>query len=249
MGRTALGVIIAGLIATLGACSGADGDTGGSSSPSPATTTPDGAEVVVIETGFSELTGGGTSSWGVVVENTSHEYAAWDLLVTVRLLDAGGNQIDAIDSEVTRVLPGERIGFGNTSPHRGTDVADIAVEVDIDFWQPVYNFHWWFYPITATDVTTQATDEGATLRFAVDAAYTSDLILGELQVMGNFTAIFRDSDGAVIGGAGCCDPESTPTAVPPGRSEADLTLRYGPPPQADDGRTEVYLPDPREQLP
>jgi hypothetical protein len=235
--------------------------------PSPLAEPPDGAELAVVETGFSASpnpTGDPEAdllSWGVMLENTSDEYAVFDGVVTVRLLDADGDPIDELSGEpsdepvqflpvVTRVLPGERVGFGNTVPHYGADVAAVAVEVETGYWQPVTGGAWWTQPITASAVTTQDTSDGSTLSFTVDAAFTEDMIPGELRIGGHFAAIFRDSGGAVIGGAKCCHGTGEAAVeVPPGQSQGELNLRDGIPADADDARTEVYLPDPQENLP
>lgn len=275
--RIPLWLSLAGLLAGLAACTegGGGGDDPESPPPGPATVAPtafaappDGGTLEVAETGFSESprTTGDTSadllSWGVVIENTSDEYMAVDGAVTVRLLDAAGDTIDELSGEptgepvpalptLTRLLPGERIGFGHTVPHYGADVVDLAVEVEAGFWQPVNERHWSAHPITATDVTTQRTGDRVTLGFTVDAAYTSDMVSGQLWIGGHFSAIFRDDSGAVVGGADCCHATggNVPVDVPPGRSQAELLLDFEAPAQADDTRTEIYLPDPRENLP
>jgi hypothetical protein len=271
--RAPLWLAVAGLVAALVACT-SDGD-GGPNPPSATTFAPtsfpeppDGAELAVVETGFSQSprTTGDTDadllSWGVVLENTSDQYVAFDGLVTVRLLDADGNPIDELSGEpsdepvqflpaLTRVLPGERVGFGNTVPHDGAEVAELAVEVETGSWQPVYEDFWWAHPITATDITAQRTSDGSTLGYTVDATYSEEMIRGQLRIGGHFAAIFRDGDGAVIGGAKCCHGNGGEVAVevPPGQSQGELTLADGVPAAADDTRTEVYLPDPQENLP
>jgi hypothetical protein len=274
--RIPLWLALVSLVTVLGACTdGGDSDDPESPSPGPATpepTTfaepPDGGTLEVAEVGFSESprTTGDTSadllSWGVVIENTSDEYLAVDGAVTVTLLDADGNPIDELSGEpasepvpslptLTRLLPGERIGFGHTVPHYGADVADLAVEVEASFWQPVNASHWSAHPITATDVVTQRSGDRVTLGFTVNAAYTGDMVSGQLWVGGHFAAIFRDGSGAVIGGADCCHGTggNNPVQVPPGLSQAELHLDFETPAPADDARTEIYLPDPRENLP
>jgi hypothetical protein len=269
--RTPLWFLTLGLVAGLGACTGGGGDDPPPPSPEATTFTPtsfpeppDGAELAVVGTGFSVLpstTGDTSLSWGVVIENTSDEYAAFDGVVTVRLLDAEGNQVDEISGEptdepvqflptLTRVLPGEQVGFGNTVPGAGAEVAQLAVEVETGFWQPVYDDFWWAHPVTASNITAAHTADGSTLGFTVDAAYTADMIRGELRVGGHFTAIFRDADGAILGGAKCCHGTGEAAVeVPPGQSRGELNLPDGVPERTDDTRIEVYLPDPQENLP
>jgi hypothetical protein len=273
--RVLLWLALAGPVAGLGACTADGGNDGGPPpSPQPSAVTPtafaeppDGAELAVAETGFSvspyepdesaELL-----SYGVVIENPSADYLALDVAVDIRLLDADGHPIDEISGEraddpeprrqsITRLLPGEQIGLGRTVPHYGSEVADLEVDVEAASWSPVYDEFWWSHPIAASDVTTQDTGDGAVLRFAVAAAYTDDTIRGQLFIGGHFTAVFRDGSGAVVGGADCCHGTSgiVTVEVPPGRSEGQLTIEHGPPAQADETRTEVYLPDPRENLP
>jgi hypothetical protein len=260
------------LLASLAACTADGGSDEDPPSPTPTATVPatfaeppDGAEVTVAETGFSatpsEEEAADILSYGVVVENTSDEFVALDSTVSISLLDSDGNPIDEISGEptdqparrqsVTRLLPGERIGFGGTVPHHGAEVADLAVDVETATWAPVAADRWWSQSITASDVTTQDTTGASVLRFAVDAAYTQEMVGGELVIGGHFTAIFRDSAGAVVGGADCCHDAggNAPVEVPPGQSEGQLTLDFGTPAGADDARTEVYLPDPRENLP
>lgn len=264
-------------LAGLGACTadGADGD-GQSPAPEPTTTAstaptafaepPDGAELTVAETGFSVSTyqpdaSAELLSYGVIVGNPS-EFMALDVSVDIRLLDADGQPIDEISGEpaddpeprrqsLTRLLPGEQIGLGRTVPHYGGEVVELAVDVEAASWSPVSDQLWWSHPITASDVTTQDTGDSSVLRFAVDAAYTDDMIRGQLWIGGHFTAIFRDAGGAVVGGADCCHGTGgqVPVEVPPGRSDVELNLEHGTPARADDTRTEIYLPDPRENLP
>jgi hypothetical protein len=200
-------------------------------------------------------------SYGVVVENTS-DYVAHNVSVDVRLLDAGGNTIDEISGEpitdpslsqvLTRLLPGEHIGVGSTTPHFGAEVTDVRVELEPDLWSSVVDDVWAHQPITTSEVATQRGRDGSTLTFTVDAAYTIEMLRGRLRVESHYSAIFRDGDGAVVGGASCCTEPGGPDVtveLPPGRSQAALHLDDGTPAVADDARTEIYAPDPREYLP
>lgn len=269
--RMSLLLCLPGLVASLGACTDGGGGGAGPSPPEPSTAgpasftePPDGGALTVAETGFSsepnQQEAADILSYGVVVTNTS-EFVALDAVVSIRLLDAGGDPIDEISGEptdrparrqtVTRLLPGERLGFGGTVPHHGAGVADLAVDIETATWSPVSEQFWWSHPVTTSDVTTQDTAGASVLRFAVNAAYTREMIPGELVIGGRFTAIFRDGSGAVVGGADCCHAGGgdAPVEIPPGESQGQLILDYGTPAGADDARTEVYLPDPRANLP
>lgn len=263
--------VVAALLAGLSACTTDDDPTDppASTPATPAPTAfaspPDGVAPAVAETGFSVSPyendeSADLLSYGVMVENPG-EFVALDVLVQIRLLDADGEPIDEISGErtdnpepqpraITRLLPGERIGVGRTVPHYGSDVAELDVRVEVGKWSPVYGDLWWFHPVSATDVATSDGPHGPTLGFTVDAAYTGDMIRGQLWVGGHFSAIFRDADGTIVGGADCCHGTGqTQVEVPPGRSQAELYLENGVPAQADPSRTEVYLPDPQENLP
>ncbi|HEY8453803.1 MAG: hypothetical protein FWJ70_08015 [Micromonosporaceae bacterium] len=261
------------LVTGLGACTADDASTDDSptrppSAPAtPAPTVfaspPDGAQVVVAETGFSTSPyepdpSAELLSYGVIVENPGR-YVAADVVVHIHLRDAEGRTIDEITGEpaddpqrqaVTRLLPGERIGLGRTVPHYGAEVADMAVEVEVGGWTTVDDGIWWHRPVTTREVTTRESAGVTTVSVTVDAAYTSDMVRGRLWIGGHFTAIFRDGTGAIVGGADCCHGTGrTQVEVPPGRSQAELHLENGTPARADLSRTEVYLPDPQENLP
>ncbi|HEY8474016.1 MAG TPA: hypothetical protein VIL37_15455 [Natronosporangium sp.] len=260
------------LLAGLGACTSDDDPTDppASTPASPTAPTafaspPDGVAPAVAETGFSispyeNDESADLLSYGVLVENPG-EFVALDVMVQIRLLDAEGEPIDELSGErtdhpgpqpqaITRLLPGERIGVGRTVPHYGSDVAELDVRVEVGTWSPVQGDQWWFQPISASEVVASDGPRGPTLGFTVDAAYTDDMIRGQLWVGGHFSAIFRDAGGAIVGGADCCHGTGqTQVEVPPGRSQAELYLEYGLPAQADPARTEIYLPDPQENLP
>ncbi|MEV0644817.1 hypothetical protein AB0I28_06100 [Phytomonospora sp. NPDC050363] len=204
----------------------------------PDLTPPAAGALQIPERSWSLETRGGKEilSYGVVVENIGDRVAYLNSF-EIRFVGRDGEDVIPAESvflkaEVTVVLPGERVGFGNTFAAPASGVSRMDVEVATkEWWAPVNSVHA-FAPITVGEVATDRSSPPKKLMFAVDSAY--GMVLPSTRA----TALFRDKEGKIVGGATA--PE--PSALPSGRSEGAFTVEHGLPKAADAASTEVFVP-------
>jgi hypothetical protein len=236
--------------------------TGGTAPESPPATTapaseptmhavpPDGGEVKLVETGMSVWYDDEQSthivSYGVTVENTS-QAVAHATSISIWLVDADGNRMTNpagaaepwLTRSISRVMPGQQLALGDMHALRDEHrPAELRVEIEApEGWERFDNSYWLHRSVTAGSVTTERSGHITVLSFLVDAPYTPDMLpRGAAGTRPEFVAIFRDRDGAIVGGYECCGS----IFMPPGQSQQQLTLD-GTPPETEDSRTEIYL--------
>ncbi|MEU3269327.1 hypothetical protein ABZ639_00690 [Saccharomonospora sp. NPDC006951] len=222
-------------------------DASGSVEPSPPRVEsfdepPDGGELKLVDSGLSiyEVEGlPDALSYGVVVENTSDAYVAEFPAVSVAVLDGNGEVVAAGDElalrhDLTVVMPGERIGMGDAFNvgNLGLDPASVELDVTIGDarWRPVEDSG--HAAVVAGAVTVGDVDDSwVELTFEVTSRYSG--VLASAQAY----AIFRDSEGVIVGGA----PPMGGQRLSPGKSEGTLEVRDRLPETADETKTEVYV--------
>lgn len=151
------------------------------------------------------------------------------------------------DAEVF-VLPGEVHGTGHTGymGDPGLDEVDVQV-ADVEWW-PLHAAD--SFAAAATDVAAWEEDSDSVPDWDVDAV--SDEEFGDDTAFVQFrvesadyvahpqaSAIFRDSDGDIVGGTGT--ELDAFAEIPPGWSLQRIRVAYGPPEGADPEHTEVYV--------
>jgi hypothetical protein len=214
--------------------------------PTVFTAPPDGGEIRVVESGMSVWSdeSSGLVSYGAIIENTSGT-VAHRIPVSLWLLDAEGDRIPGSTGHdwgglvVAQLLPGQRLGIGDTNVlSEDEQAADLEVVIEEpDEWQTLDETVFYHHPVIASDVTTERTERGATLSATVDATYTFEtLVPGSAGIRGNFVPIFRNSEGRIVGADECCE-----RFIPPGSFREALDFAVPPPPEADDARTELYV--------
>jgi hypothetical protein len=227
------------------ACTGGSGspaeDAGGTPAAETTTTAPTttttteppiaGYPLVVVHQGFAmfpdpidpaaELGG-----FGAIVENPNPHAVAAGVSVTLRLLDAEGNELARDTSLLNGIQPLARMAVGRTLIEPIEEPASMQVEVDVAvFLTPAHDTG----ALTATAVQT-APFEGGGLRttFTVESTWPTD----EEGV--DVTALYRSEDGRILAA------ERTSVArVPAGGSTEGAIRLLAPIP--DLAITEVYV--------
>lgn len=226
-------------------------------SPTPLAAAPDHGTVRVVESGFEnirDVAGERQVTWGAIVANTSDAATATALL-TLTYRDAGGKKIKTESfyrsAVVPTILPGQRTGIGD-SAYVDSRVSTVTVRVDRVAWSPDSGTA---KPqmLTVSHVTTDWRDQGESVPYWGDdtiGEYTNDR--GDLYVMFRVdstyrtvvtdpgaAAVFRDAHGDIIGGSPLDDIDGG-DAYPTGWSDHHIKVKYGPPDDIAEARTQVY---------
>ncbi|HIV59310.1 MAG TPA: hypothetical protein H9902_15295 [Candidatus Stackebrandtia faecavium] len=224
------------IVAGLTGCSGGETPKGpdpADSSESPSAT-PDDTAIEVVDSGVSDVAGEAVS-YGALVENTS-DTVAFMSVASVSVLDSDGEIIESGEENelyqqgLTAIFPGKPVGFGATVPSKRAAEADsITVEIGVDEWWSLEDAQAEFPEVTTSHVSV-AEDDGETL-----VSYAVSVTEG--LPVSYASAVFRDSDGAIVGGEAATQPQ----ALAPGDSQQQLVCRHGLPEAADSSETEVYI--------
>ncbi|MEV0840208.1 hypothetical protein AB0I55_11710 [Actinocatenispora sera] len=223
----------------------------------PLTTPPDHGTVKIDETGFEnirDVAGEPQVTWGAIIENTSGKAtAAVELRITY--LDRAGKKLKVEDfyerAAVPAVLPGRRTGVGGVTYLDDPAVAAVRIRVGTT--------RWWVEPgtpptLAAGRIRTDWRDKGEQVpywgggkigafrndrgtlyvTFRVDSSYRT--VLSRAGV----TAVFRNAKGHIVGGSTMTDL-GLDVVLPPGWSDQSLRVKYGPPEDVDEARTEIYV--------
>lgn len=251
------------LLAVVGfsSCGGKGGDVGAgkdsaalsqSSSTAPL---PGAAEMAtalkVVESGFSvgpgSTPGDPVLTFGAVVENTS-ELVVQGVTVTIDVRGADGNHIYRRledPKEITRLLPGERFGFGHSIYMSTTEISEVRVELSgPEAWDRPENVEAALMgTLSAGGVTTSTGFLGEpVVQFTAASTFA-----GAVTPYGY--AIFRNAAGKIVGGmsqnVGPIAPGKSVPAVIPGAVTLTETLMenegFMAIPGVDLAKTEVFL--------
>jgi hypothetical protein len=224
--------------------------------------------IQVVDQG-STLDTDGPISVGAVLANTSDK-VAYRTRITVKLFDAAHNPIpDTVTVgspfviNIPIILPGQRIGAGTSTYQGSPKAASASVEIGTTTWLPREAVGKSLTPVTGTYLRT--------LRFnpriptLVDIHYTDASKNCRSLSSDNTAAIFRNTQGKIVGGAvstadfpivfrdeqgkdvGSETRRPPSPSCSPGDRETWMAPNPGTPTTADDTRTEIYpycdLPD------
>jgi hypothetical protein len=156
------------------------------------------ATVEVVETGFSNFTGGldeRSGAYGFVVENTGDGLAT-DIQISVSAYDAGGTALASASHTVYVLRPGEQMGIGDE--FFGTTLSGEIDSIDVQVSEPS--------EYGADDVPTEGalTAEGITTRadeYSLSTTFTAKSTYGQQIDYPSAYAIYRDADGNIVGGS------------------------------------------------
>jgi hypothetical protein len=146
----------------------------------------------VVEKGFTQSGVDGPVSLGAVVQNTSH-MVAYRTRVTLRVFDS----VSPIVEEIPVLLPGQRIGVGGEAPG-GTKAGPFRVGLDTTHWLDPAAVDG-FEPVTGAYLRTIRPDPQSPA--TVDVHYTESSPNCRPLVDRGVATVFRDSGGAIVGGA------------------------------------------------
>jgi hypothetical protein len=255
--RRAGSVLAAGLLllGAAAACRGTDGDNADGPGcelpavPSALAGGGDANALKVVEQGFSQVGPEPSDvSMGAVVENSGAQ-VAYRVRVTFQALDAQGGDAIADGSraflvqEVPIIGPGERAAVGTSVSARSKDpvvkpsvkAAKVSVAAAATGWLARDDAKAPFADIT-TQVTAgkaaRADDGSAKIDYQVTSGYCGELVSRGVSM------VFRDANGAIVGGFLANNP--TPTGCAVGTSTQQVsTGDKSVPEKADLDRTEV----------
>jgi hypothetical protein len=214
-----------------------NGGDGGGTGGDPGTTEPapsGDASVAVVDSGFQNFMGGfdgdeRSVTYGFIVENSGEELAT-DISVSVSAYDAEGNAVATASHTIYVLRPGEKMGLGDEF-FGDTFAADVD-RVDFQVSEPGQGFGAENVPaeggLTAEGITTNADDYSITTTFTAKSTYAEQIDSPSVY------AIYRNADGAIIGGSsGYLD------FIPPNGSTAGEVRSWELIPNVD--TTEVYM--------
>lgn len=241
------GRLIAGCAAVLLAVTGCTGQTppdggetgGGESEASEKSS--DGAKIEVADTAVTNIDDSGAgpmATYAIILENPSADVATVTRL-EIRLLDESGDPVKDLvaDREVVTtyanlIMPGERQAVTNTVYTGGGKVDSVEVKADGTGWFPGDDER--FTAVTASDVSAEPEGDGdAVIDFKVTSAY--DEKLSPVAIY----AVFRDSDGELLGGTAANDAK--PRELQPGSNDGEIEVTAGLPSEWDAASTEVFI--------
>lgn len=226
--------------------------------PHRARQSPGGGTIEVVEKGLSSYVDQRAYervSYGIVLANTSTTHVAYTARVEIHVVGSDGRPaFDEWEREhyvwrlVGAILPGQTVGIGGVTYASRLDTVQLQVTVHDALWLPPdQGGPLWLDPvvpaegiaaskITATGIRTERDPDSAdmTLAFTVDSEYRVPVRLAA-------EAIFRNSDGVIIGGTGSRSGSSL-RSYRPGRSAETVELSHSPPPPGvDDSKTAIYF--------
>jgi hypothetical protein len=217
--------------------------TASTSTPSPAPSedselppdeASDGAEVAVVETGFSNVTddSGRLVSYAIVLANRSKD-VAFGTVLQIELLDADGEPIKDLVADreqvalaANLVLPGKRQAISNRT-YVDRPVQRLEITVDEPHWRPADGR---FTALTVSEVRPVPDDGKLEIGFRVQSRYRDEVSPAEAY------AIFRDRDGKLLGGTSYGDADQH--SYPPGSTDTEIEVSAGLPPKWES--VEVY---------
>ena len=194
-------------------------------------------------------------AYAIVVENTS-DFVVRNLQLSYRFVDASGAAVheadrhddevpEAEDASIPEIRAGESFAVGSTIYLESSiDVAEIEVELNgIDDWLPVdYYERTGEARIYAGDLDVTGIGVGYGLLNEPVVTFTVESGRSEPTETSLYAyVVFRDTDGAIIGGTRVLGGDSGPVSIPAGGSierEVDGPMEI---PGIDPSRTEVYL--------
>lgn len=190
-------------------------------------------------------------SWGAVIVNNSTDMAATAIINAAVFAEDGTEFTDTGDAVRTTVIPpGGRMGIAAASYwNEDPDIANIEPVADQVQWQDP-DLAPQAAQFTISDVETQWAspdgspfweDEASTKRSGDDALHLRFQVESPLRtvvVTPIVTAIFRNEGGAIIGGYSDGDLIAS---IPPGSSQQQVKVEYGPPTGFDESAVEVYV--------
>ncbi|WFE24820.1 hypothetical protein O7623_15370 [Solwaraspora sp. WMMD791] len=213
------------------------------------TTSPDGGELSIVESGFTQfgsaaapITRDAVVSTGAVIVNTSG-HLAYGATVSFRVLDAEGRPASLDPAreqprQIPVILPGQQVGVGErhwvaSRGGRRVEVARVDVTVTGATWLPVDGT-----PTAA--VTTRHLDTARYGPDSIDATVSYEVLSPYCRELTSTGAgiVFRDVAGVIVGGG--FDPTASRSGCLPGRHRQSALLVRSLPPTADDTRTEVH---------
>lgn len=215
----------------------------------------DGGELTIVESGYTGLTdlaGDRMVSWGLIVENTSKTEVATSV-VSYQAIDANGDEVSAEVAwdnkvEIFALKPGERTGVGATS-YLGVEFEKLTFHFSNTIWTPDAKA---IGTVEAEKVSVKRVGKGddenywgsdgishpvnakGRLRITIRVESGYRVLVG-----GAATAIYRDTDGEIVGAS---DPDDFERYgdFPPGWCERTIEVGPGPPAAAVDEKVEVY---------
>lgn len=215
---------------------------------SPAETAPDGGVVRVVDTGLTayKYRGDQMVTFGIVVENTSKEYLATEVSLSIQFVDVAGRVIKVdgekkLSGEVEFVLPASRGAEGGVVSAQKAGIATAIVEFKEATWYPARTADYEYKALTAGGIEIVRGDDEDSPDAWANIVYTVD---SDDVVMLNDHAtivIFRNGAGRIVGSSP--SRSSTFAAAADGYATGTNSMLNNPmPPAVDGSRTEVHLP-------
>ncbi len=216
-------------------------------------------KVRIVEQGFSPIKDSGNEnlvSYGAILENTDRKRAAV-VTLSLRIADKRGKSLVtrlsdyALTRVVTLIMPGQRTGIADCVYITSSDVAALRFTVTKVGWLTVDPKHRYSASLKASVLDTRVRKgHGDTLYWGKDglrAVRTGDRLVVRFEVESDYTGllgdpevavVFRNSKGAIVGGSR--EIFDVYSEFPPGTSEHEMLVKYGPPEGIDPSRTGVY---------
>ncbi|MEV0895627.1 hypothetical protein [Actinoplanes sp. NPDC049802] len=207
---------------------------------------PDGGDLRVVESGFTQMDDGRYVSLGAVVENSSNR-VAFHTRVGFRLSTAEDEPVLVVGEghriEIPIIHPGQRVVIGTVL---GLDpkprlrpggsnpvVAEAGVDLAQTRWVPAEGTASYPTVITTLDPTYPPSRNAGTFRLRTNSNACGDL------VPRGATLIYRDGSDKIVGGSFSNDRH--PEQCLRGDQETTLRPFYDPPPTADMNRVEAAV--------
>lgn len=207
---------------------------------------PSGGGLRVIEKGYTQIGDRGHRvSLGAIVENTS-SLVAYRTRISFRVFDAD-HQLAVPPKgtfllEIPVILPGQRVGVGDTpyvreapTGWRSVTVAGFDLDLGTPQWWPRDNDVHSFAPTSTHLRETARSSEGGesgSVGFTVDSAYCQQLISRGV------ATLFRNGFGVLVGGD--VDLGHSYERCAPGKSTTPVSVSVAIPLGVDESRTETY---------
>lgn len=199
----------------------------------PTITTPpsySGQALVVEQQGVTSFAdryekGAVLGSYAVILRNPDPQLLAAGVKVRSVILDAAGNQLLVDTALLNGIMPGARMAVGRTIIEDVRDPATVQVTVEVTEWLPPAFTQTLVPEAVTTDVDVYG---GAATRFAVRST------LPVLEQGVDVTAVYRGTDGQVLGGE-----SSTLNDVAPGATVLGQISLISPIPGT--ASTEVFV--------
>ncbi|MGY1825956.1 hypothetical protein [Blastococcus sp. SYSU DS0541] len=172
--------------------------------PTPTATptrTPGGPAIAVVESGWSYDSAFDTASWGAVLNNTGGDWGLVDVSATA--VDATGFALGTDQVTVRRLPTGQMAVGGSFNDAAG--VTDVQVTIS----GPGVSYLANNPPVTGTVTATTQIRGGPGFDAQVSATFASTLSW-DVDSGNPLHLLFRDAQGAIVGGAGGYLPAGVP---------------------------------------